>query len=100
MRELDSNGYAKSIMPTKDGRCYVCNNETETVRHEILYGIGNRVFSKIHGTWVNVCPRCHNEIHNNPNTGVDMHLKRDAQWNFERSHSREEFVKIFGRNYL
>ena len=100
MQVLDANGYAKSILPTKEGKCYVCNNETETVRHEVFYGTANRVNSKYYGTWVNVCPRCHAILHADPNRGRDADLKKNAQWLFERSHSRVDFIRIYGRSWL
>lgn len=99
-RMLDNNGYAESILPTEDRRCYLCLNVAETVRHEIYYGTANRRLSKREGCWVNLCPRCHEEVHKRPNEGCDGFLKRNAQWYFEKNSSREEFVEIFGRNYI
>ena len=32
--------------------------------------------------------------------GLDRKLKEMAQTKFEEAHTREEFIKIFGRNYL
>lgn len=96
----DRNGYEDSIFRTEPDRCYVCNKWTDTARHEVFYGTANRRNSKKHGCWVYVCPTCHAEIHDNPSVGIDVHLKRNAQWLFERTHTREEFVRIFGRNYL
>lgn len=96
----DSNGYMPSILPTKAGRCYICNRCTDTARHEIFYGTANRRNSKECGTWVDVCPSCHNELHDQPNKGIDLHLKRNAQWCYERTHTRAEFIRVFGRTWL
>ena len=97
---LDRNGYARSIMPTIQGRCYVCHRNTDTARHEIFYGTANRKNSKEFGTWVDICPVCHADVHANPSEGFDIMLKRSAQWAFEREHTRDEFRKIFGRSWL
>ena len=96
----DRNGYEPSILPTRNGKCYVCYLETDTARHEVFYGTANRKNSKKYGAWVDVCPSCHARIHAHPNSGFDLHLKRNAQWLFERTHSREEFMKIFGKSWL
>ena len=94
------NGYNPSILPTKEGRCYICNKETDTIRHEAFYGTANRKNSKKYGTWIWCCPECHAEVHGNPNDGIDIHLKRNAQWCFEQYSTRKEFIKIFGRTWL
>lgn len=96
----DSNGYSESILPTRAGRCYVCGKETDTARHEIFGGTANRKNSKAEGLWINVCPKCHTLIHALPNEEYDLHLKRNAQWMYECSHTRDEFIKLFGRNWL
>ena len=54
--------------------------------------------SKREGLWINVCPRCHEEIHANPDGAY--FLKKTGQRAFEIWKPRGEFVKIFGRNYL
>ena len=48
---------------------------------------------------------CHRH-HNEPPDGVHYNklrrflLRREAQTDFELRHTREEFITIFGRNYL
>ena len=37
-------------------------------------------------------------VHNNPK--FNLSLKRYAQRRFEEKYSHEEFMKIFGKNYL
>ena len=34
------------------------------------------------------------------NKALDIRLKQICQAEFEKTHSREEFMHIFGRNYL
>lgn len=99
-RHLDGNGYAQSLLPTEEGRCYLCGRSGDTCRHEVFYGTANRANSKKYGTWVNICPRCHNEVHNDPNRRLDAYLKINAQWWFEQAYSRDEFVKVYGRSWL
>lgn len=99
---LDRNGYATSILPTKDGTCYLCGNRTETVRHEIYYGTANRRISKAAGAWVNICPRCHAEVHRNPNAGLDLTLKRKGEYYYTIAdgNNHVRFINTFGRSWL
>ena len=95
------NGYKKSILKTEDGECFLCGVTGDTARHEIYFG-ANRANSKKHGFWIAVCPNCHqygnHAVHKNIDT--DLYLKRLCQEEFEKHNSREEFMKIIGKNYL
>ena len=95
---MDKNGYNPSILATRDGECYICNRLTETARHEIYFGTAKRKNSKKHGLWVNLCPDCHNNVHRERIT--DLWLKEMGQRKYELAHTRDDFVKLFGRNYL
>ena len=99
---LDRNGYAKSVLPTVDGVCYLCGNHTETIRHEVYYGTANRKVSKQSGTWVNICPRCHEKVHRNPNAGIDLLLKRKGEYFYSIAdgNTHAGFMRTFGRSWL
>lgn len=92
---------SKSII-SNERCCYLCGQTVYLHRHHVLYGRGRRHLSEKYGLWVYLCPFHHNMskwgVHNNKE--ADDLLKRVAQTCFERSHSREEFMQIFGRNYL
>lgn len=93
--KLDKNGYAPSIMPKLWGA------ETDyTCRHEIYYGVKNREISKRNGFWVAMPPAVHQKLHQNAGQGVDSLLKVLCQKKFEKTHTREEFMKLIGRNYI
>lgn len=34
------------------------------------------------------------------NKDIDMEVKKECQRKFEETHTRQEFMDIFGRNYL
>lgn len=92
---------AKSIMQT-ERRCYVCGTTYDLHEHHIFFGTANRKQSEKHGFKVFLCGRHHNLS----NEGVhfdhelDLRIKRDCQRVFEKAHSRDEFMKIIGKNYL
>lgn len=94
---MDSNKYNKSLFNTEEGECYICKKHCDCARHEI-YGASNRDFSKKLGMWINVCPRCHSDIHLNPVNYIP--LKQEGQRIFEREYGHERFVAVFSRNYL
>lgn len=73
-------------------------------RHHIIYGAGRRKFSERYGLWIWLCPHHHNlggmeAVHMNET--LRRYTERIAQKAFEqRGGSRQDFVEIFGRNYL
>jgi Zn-finger protein len=98
---MDRNKYNKSILRTEQGECFVCGIQTETCRHEIFYGKGNRAISKKLGFWVNLCPECHRKIHGDRE--MDLMLKKLAQMKYLETHDMSEFMDTktgIGRNYL
>ncbi len=99
--ELDSNGYAPSIVPEeRQGKCYICGCQGDLVRHE-PFNASNRQKSKNLGIWVTLCPKDHEMCHQYPGTYGEC-MKREMQalamrkygWTFEDWH------RIFGKNYL
>ena len=93
---MDRNGYNPSIMATTAGECYLCGYEGETVRHEVFYGTGTRALSKRYGLWVNICVRCHAEVHADPEGEKAVTLDTDARAAFiAKGHSQAEFNRIF-----
>lgn len=105
---LDSNGYSMPLFDTVDGTCILCGLQGDTARHEIYYGTADRKTSKATGCWICVCPRCHEKIH--ARQEMDDALKKSMQILFERKHTNpfatgvseahEEFLELFGKNYL
>jgi hypothetical protein len=55
------------------------------------------------GLIVYLCPECHRGtygVHGKYGHDMDMDLKKISQKMYEESHSREEWMKEIGRNYL
>ena len=95
--KLDSNGYAKPLLDTQNGECYLSPYVGDTARHEI-YGGADRQTSKATGMWVYLSPKFHELAHTNEKTAE--HLHQVGQQEFEKIHSHEEFITLFGKNYL
>lgn len=91
---------AESIIQ-KEKECFVCRTTENLQEHHIFFGTANRKQSEKYGLKVYLCL-----MHHTGNRGVhfdkelDLKLKRIGQEKFEETHTREEFIKEFGRNYL
>lgn len=82
-------------------QCYVCLTTQNLHRHHV-FGGANRNLSEKYGLVVDLCIYHHtgsnSAVHNNRR--FDLALKKRHQNVFEETHTREEFISLFGRNYL
>ena len=79
-------------------RCYICGKYGEMQTHHLLHGTANRKQADKYGLTVHLCHRCHMRLHDE---GVfDRNLQRIAQKAFEAKYSHEEWMRIFGKNYI
>lgn len=91
----------KSILQTEK-ECFITGRTDNLHLHHIYFGIGLRKISDDNGFTVYLTA----ELHNMSNKGVhfnrelDLYLKQTCQRKFEETHSREEFMKLIGKNYL
>lgn len=83
--------------------CYITGDTHGLHKHHIFGGY-NRNNSERFGLWVwlrwdyHIADSPNSTPHNNHQS--DIRLKKTAQKKFEETHSREEFMQIFGKNYL
>ena len=92
---------AKSII-SNEKKCLVCGKRTSINKHHIFAGNPNRQHSEHYGCWCYLCyEHHHGSVHGvHFNKELDLKIKQLAQKKFEETHSREEFIRIFGKNYL
>lgn len=92
---------AKSILQSEK-YCWVCGAINDLHTHHIYFGTGNRSISENYGFKAYLCGKHHNLSEHGVHfdKSLDLRLKRACQRAFERTHSRDEFVKIIGKNYL
>lgn len=85
----------------KEKQCLVCHVTVGLHKHHVFYG-PNRSVSDQYGLTVWLCGRHHNMssqgVHYDHE--LDLQIKALAQEAFERTHSRDEFLQLIGRNYL
>lgn len=83
------------------GECHLCGMWCNLERHHV-FGAANRKHSEKWGMVVDLCPTCHRtgrrSVHQSRETAD--RLKAEYQSLFESVHGHDEFMKIFGRNYL
>lgn len=91
---LEKNRY--SILTHNLEKCYLCPNKKDDI-HEIYAG-SKRIISIKNGFCIPICRKCHSKIQNNEEKMLK--LKIECQKKYEESHSREEFMKMVGKNYL
>ncbi|MBQ8766587.1 MAG: hypothetical protein IJZ16_07265 [Clostridia bacterium] len=101
---------AKSILQTDKEHCYLCGRNSRADyfgldEHHVFGGYGVRKISEKYGLKVYLChDRCHefgeNAVHKNAE--VDRALKAKAQKKAMKRYgwSVEDFIDIFGKNYL
>jgi hypothetical protein len=94
LRNLERNRY--SILTDNLEVCYICQRPYVDI-HEI-YGGRNRQVSMINGFCVPLCRHHHQIVETN--AYADFYFKEICQTEFEKTHTREEFMKIIGKNYL
>ena len=74
--------------------CLICGSSQGLERHHVFYGSGLRQLSEKYGMVAPLCHRCHR------GRPLDLMLKRLFQERFEQTHTRQEFMAIFGRSWL
>lgn len=78
----------------KKGICQNCDKYSERLDPHEVFGGSNRQRSIKYGFVKRICRSCHNsedEINK---------LRKKTQLEFEKNHTREEFIKIIGKSYL
>lgn len=80
--------------------CFICGNPKGLEKHHCISGTANRKLADKpeYDLTVWLCHQCHRDLHDKG--FYKRELQQYAQKHFEKTHSREEFRKIFGRSYL
>ena len=96
---------AKSIIQPEKDRCYLCGGNGGYFgldEHHVFNGTANRKLSEKYGLKVYLChDSCHlNGVHHNAELNNQLKAKVQEKAMKHYGWSTEEFIKIFGRNYL
>ena len=91
----------KSILQDEK-KCFLCNTVFNLHEHHIFFGSANRKISEANGFKVWLCAYHHNMSHYSVHHDrkLDLLVKKVCQRKYEKTHSRDEFIKLIGRSYL
>ena len=78
----------------KTGYCGYCGKYCEKLDPHEIYGGSNRKRSIKYGFIILLCRKCHE------NEKILQELKKKTQKEYEKTHTREEFIEIIGKSYL
>lgn len=88
--------------PAADSYCCICGNPYAHT-HEVFHGTANRELSRKNSFQVKLCEDHHQGtfgVHGRDGYQLDLDLKREAQAQYEQSHTREQFISLIGKSYL
>lgn len=93
-KQLEKNRF--SIFTNDFTKCYYCHRKLKDDEkfdlHEI-YGGSNRIRSIKNGLVVPLCRICHS------NDEIIQYLRIKLQKEYEKNHSRDDFIKLIGKSY-
>lgn len=78
----------------KSGVCEYCKKHSDRLDPHEVYGGSNRKRSIENNFVALICRKCHH------NEKVIADLRIRYQKEFEKTHTREEFIKIIGKSYI
>ena len=89
-----------SILNNLD-KCFFCGKPAQCC-HEVYFGLANRKISIENGFCVGLCHYHHNmsNISVHYDRKMDLKLKQIYQKEYEKNHTRNEFIKLIGKSYL
>lgn len=96
LASLERNRY--SVFSNDTERCYLCGSTYKLTWHEIYAG-KNRQNSMKYGLCLRLCLNCHSKEQENDQFNNYWHKQGQLYWE-KNIGSREEFIKVFRRNYL
>lgn len=83
-------------------QCYFCGSTVGLEEHHVFFGVSRRKISEREGFKAWLCPYHHrggkHGVHGC--RSLDLVLKRACQEEYEKTHTREEWLALIGRNYI
>ena len=95
LAKLERNRF--SIVTKKLDICYICEQAKKEDYHEIFEG-KNRQISMKYGLVIPICRKCHKKVTNDVTLQEKLH--KVGQEVFKNYYKSENFMQIFGKNYL
>lgn len=83
-----------SIFTNDLKKCYYCGKRLGKIDKHEVFGGSNRQRSMRNGLVVGLCNVCHSD------EAIINELRKDLQREYEKNHTREDFIKLIGKSYL
>ena len=85
----------------QEKKCLLCGATYGCELHHCIHGTAGRKIADKLGLTVWLCAEHHRgKVSPHQNRAIDLRLKRLAQTEYEKKHTREEWLEKVGRNYL
>ena len=97
-KKVKKDAYKHSVLTDDLEHCYMCGRSPIQFHH--IFGGHNRDKATEDDMIVPLCWECHMKIHTEPSERTLYRLKQAAQWEYEATHTREEFRQRYGKSYL
>lgn len=88
-----------SIIQQGEKQCFVSGSRINLDLHHCMHGGANRKLADKYGLWVWLRHDIHMRLHNSDKQ-LDKMLEKAAQEAFEEKYSHEEWMAVFGKNFL
>ena len=95
---MPKSKHSDSIISTEKV-CFLTGSRINLERHHCMNGVAYRRKAEADGLWVWLNADVHKAVHNH-RPDLQRYLKRVAQEAYERTHSREEWMHRYHKNYL
>lgn len=95
LAKLERNRF--SILTNDLLHCYICKIAYKDDFNEV-FGGSNRQKSMKYGLVIPVCRKCHSQY--DVNMKLREEIQQKAKVEFFKTHTEEEFLKEFGKNYI
>ena len=93
---------SKSNKHRRRKKCAMCGRSQKDgitlTTHHIFHGKKYKKLSDVNGFVITLCWDCHKRLHSSK--VIDRMVQQTMQHEFEKTHSREEFIALMGRSWL
>lgn len=101
-RKKKRKRHAESILQGERQRCYLCQRNGDVwtrqlERHHVIFGRGRRTKAEEDGLTLYLCPEHHRRVHRDAE--LRNMLCAEAQEVYEMTHTREEWMRRYGKCY-
>lgn len=88
--------YPPSIIQPYLDECYLCDRGGKLEIHHVMYA-SDREKATEDGLVIALCPECHYRVHHDAE--LRLNLKWMAQRKYEETHTHEEWMRRYRKNY-